>query len=92
MAHRRGHRPILVCGVDERDAGPAATEVAYRDDPTGRYGPGRPVSRTALPRRQGAVTVAGPYSKSRATIPRPDAARYPTLLPQPAPSGRDRSP
>ncbi|AMC42448.1 Uncharacterised protein [Mycobacterium tuberculosis] len=37
MAHRRGHRPILVCGVDERDAGPAATEVAYRDDPTGRY-------------------------------------------------------
>ncbi len=27
-------------------------------------------------RCRGAVTMAGPYSKSRATIPRPDAARF----------------
>ncbi len=50
MAHRRGHRPILVCGVASV-TGPAAP-VACRDSPTGRC-PGRPRIDTALPRRQG---------------------------------------
>ncbi len=37
MAHRRGDRLIIAGRIDQRHAGPAATEVADRDDAAGRY-------------------------------------------------------
>ncbi|VAZ76964.1 hypothetical protein LAUMK15_03592 [Mycobacterium persicum] len=37
MPQRRGDRLIITGRIDQRDAGPAAAEVAHRDDAAGRY-------------------------------------------------------